>query len=161
MQNNFGGRTNPDKSMQPDRSSVSSDDREIVDRSQVSVIGADIVITGNIEASVDLHIEGKVIGDVRCATLILGEASSIEGRIHAERVRVSGTVNGSVDTRDLAIEATARVSAEVVYERLRVANGATLEGTVRRKPVEEVSEASKLKLVAPGPEPKPAAVFID
>ncbi len=31
---------------------------------QMSVIGADITITGNIEASVDLHIEGRVKGDV-------------------------------------------------------------------------------------------------
>src|SRR4028118_2077147 len=73
------------------------------EKNQMSVIGADIVITGNIEASVDLHIEGKVNGDVRCATLILGEASSIEGRIHAERIRASGTVTGSIDTRDLAV----------------------------------------------------------
>lgn len=161
MQNNFGGRSNPDKSPQAERAQIGGEDREPGHTSQVSVIGADIVITGNIEASVDLHIEGKVVGDVRCATLILGEASSIEGRIHAERVRVSGMVNGSIDTGDLAIEATARVSAEVAYERLRVANGASLEGTVRRKPTEESSDASKLKLVAPAPEPKPAAVFID
>lgn len=161
MQNNFGGRSTPDKSTLTDRGNSGPDERESLDKSQMSVIGADITITGNIEASVDLLIEGKVVGDVRCATLILGESSSIEGRIHAERVRVSGSVNGSVDTGDLAVEATARVSAEVSYERLRVANGGTLEGTIRRKPVEEATEASKLKLVAPAPEPKPAAVFID
>ena len=32
--------------------------RETAERGQMSVIGADIVVTGNIEASVDLHIEG-------------------------------------------------------------------------------------------------------
>src|SRR3712207_994840 len=102
------------------------------ERPQMSVIGADITITGDIEASVDLHIEGRVMGDVRCATLILGETSRISGGIHADRVRVAGTVEGSIETRDLAVEATGRVSGEIVYGRLRVANGANMEGRDRK-----------------------------
>lgn len=118
------------------------------DKSPISMIGADIVITGNIEASVDLHIEGRVNGDVRCATLILGGNSSVNGSIHAERVRVSGMVEGAIDTRDLAIEAGALVTGDIIYERLRIANGGCVEGTMKRKaPVED--EGSKLKLVEP------------
>jgi cytoskeletal protein CcmA (bactofilin family) len=122
------------------------------DRNQMSVIGADIVVTGNIEASVDLHIEGKVIGDVRCATLILGESSSVNGHIYAARVKVSGTVDGAIDTKDLAIEATARVTADITYERLRVANGGVIEGKVTRRAVEEAADdVARLKLVEPTP----------
>ena len=116
----------------------------------VSVIGADILITGNIEAEVDLHIEGRVQGDVRCATLILGERSSVVGSVFAQRVRVSGTVDGGIETTDLAIEATARVNGDVTYSRLRIANGGIVQGTMTHKPIEEtVEEAAKLKLVAP------------
>jgi cytoskeletal protein CcmA (bactofilin family) len=127
--------------------------RDSVDKGQMSVIGADIVVTGNIEASVDLHIEGKVIGDVRCATLILGESSSVSGRIYANRVKVSGTVDGAIETKDLAVEASARVTGEITYERLRVANGGVMEGQVKRRVVEEsADEGSRLKLVeAPAP----------
>ena len=133
-------------------------DRGVGEVKQMSVIGADITITGNIEASVDLHIEGRVKGDVRCATLILGENSSVNGSIYADRVRVSGTVDGSVETRDLAIEATARVTGDVTYARLRVANGGVIEGQMKCKPVEE---DGKLKLVEPKSEPQVEAVFID
>ena len=110
--------------------------RETTEKREMSVIGADIVITGNIEASVDLHIEGKVIGDVRCATLILGDSSAINGRIYAARVKVSGVVEGAIDTKDLAIEASARVTGDISYERLRVANGAAVEGSIKRKATE-------------------------
>jgi cytoskeletal protein CcmA (bactofilin family) len=133
-------------------------------KGQTSVIGADIVITGNIEATVDLHIEGRVSGDVRCATLILGESSSVNGHIYAARVKVSGTVEGAIDTRDLAIEATAKVSGEISYERLRVANGGVIEGTMTRKiPDPSAEESAKLKLVdAPAQEPaKPRVVYED
>jgi cytoskeletal protein CcmA (bactofilin family) len=132
------------------------------DDAQVSVIGADIVITGNIEASVDLHIEGKVVGDVRCMTLILGESSSVSGTIVAERVRVSGRVDGAIDTKDLAIEAAARVTGEISYSRLRVATGGVIEGSMNWKGEEEVAgEGAKLKLVEPQIEPKAASVYIE
>ena len=132
------------------------------DDAQVSVIGADIVITGNIEASVDLHIEGKVVGDVRCMTLILGESSSVSGTIVAERVRVSGRVDGAIDTKDLAIEAAARVTGEISYSRLRVATGGVIEGSMNWKGEEEVvGEGAKLKLVEPQIEPKAASVYIE
>jgi len=37
-----------------------------------SVIGGDVTITGNIDATVDLHIDGKVNGDIKCAALVQG-----------------------------------------------------------------------------------------
>lgn len=98
-----------------------------------SVIGADIVVTGNIEASVDLHIDGRVEGDVRCKTLILGEASTITGNVSADRVRAAGAVTGSIETNDLAIEASARVSGDVLYERIKVTNGAQIDGSLKCK----------------------------
>jgi cytoskeletal protein CcmA (bactofilin family) len=109
-----------------------------------SVIGADIVVTGNIEATVDLHIEGRVDGDVRCATLFLGDSSTIKGNVFAERIRIAGIVQGSVDTKDLAIESTARVTGDVSYERLRVASGGMIEGSITCKATDETS---RLKLV--------------
>ena len=129
---------------------VETDRRDSADKGQMSVIGMDIVITGNIEASVDLHIEGKVVGDVRCATLILGESSSVNGRVYATRVKVSGTLEGALETKDLAIESGARVSGDISYERLRIANGGIIDGSVTRRVAEgEAEEGSKLKLVGP------------
>ena len=122
------------------------------DTAAVSVIGADILVTGNIEAEVDLHIEGRVMGDVRCATLILGENSSVKGKVLAQRVRVSGIIEGAIETIDLAIEATARVKGEVTFSRLRVATGGVIEGTMTHVAREESApEESRLKLVEPQP----------
>jgi cytoskeletal protein CcmA (bactofilin family) len=128
----------------------------------MSMIGSDIVVTGDIEASVDLQVEGRVIGDVRCATLILGERSYVGGNIYADRVRVSGNVEGSIEARDLAVEATAHVTGDVTYSRLRVINGGVLEGKITRRPVaENPNEASSLRLVNQVPEKSSKAVFIE
>jgi cytoskeletal protein CcmA (bactofilin family) len=172
MQNNYARARENQRPVQPAGDVMGEakkmdnvDQRPAGERGQMSVIGADITITGNIEASVDLHIEGRVNGDVRCATLILGESSSVTGKIFADRVRVSGAVDGAIETKDLAVEATARVIGDVTYDRLRVANGGVLEGQMKRKAVEDSASDNKLKLVGPAaaaaPEAKPEVVVID
>jgi cytoskeletal protein CcmA (bactofilin family) len=164
-------RIHPDVASRRDQKEaieMDSADQQKNDKNPTSMIGSDIVVTGNIEAQVDLHIEGRVQGDVRCATLILGESSEVKGSIYADRVRVSGKVDGAIECKDLAVEATAQVTGDVLYERLRVANGGVVEGHMRRRAPEEGAAASnndggKLKLVEPPmqrAEP-PRAVFIE
>lgn len=122
--------------------------REAADKSSASLIGHDIVITGNIEALSDLQIEGQVNGDVRCSTLILGEHGAISGSVHAERVRVVGAIDGTVMVKDLAIEASGRVTGDVTYERLKIVNGGIIEGNMKCRPAHSGSaESGKLKLV--------------
>jgi cytoskeletal protein CcmA (bactofilin family) len=131
--------------------------RDLPEKRDTSVIGVDIIITGNIEGA-DLNIEGKVIGDVRCATLILGESSMVNGRIYAARVKVSGTVEGAIETKDLAVEASARVIGDISYERLRVVNGAAVEGNVTRRTPTEIPEdigRSRFQLVEQDQEREP------
>ncbi len=169
MQNTYARARENQKPVQPGgdlmgeaKKMDNTDQRDKAERAQMSVIGADITITGNIEASVDLHIEGRVHGDVRCATLILGESSSVNGKIYADRVRVSGLVDGAIETKDLAVEATARVTGDITYDRLRVANGGILEGQMKRKAVEEPAGDNKLKLVEPAhQEARPEVVVIE
>jgi cytoskeletal protein CcmA (bactofilin family) len=118
---------------------------------EMSVIGAGIAVTGNIEASDDLHLLGKVNGDVRCATLILGEGSLIRGSVYAERVRAAGSIEGSLETTDLVVEASARLNGDITYSRIRIANGAIVDGRMihRPSPDEGEGDTGKLRLVEP------------
>ncbi|MDZ4138248.1 MAG: polymer-forming cytoskeletal protein, partial [Erythrobacter sp.] len=62
--------------------------------STFSVIGADVVIKGDINATADLHVDGTIEGDIKCASLVQGESSSISGAVTAESARMAGKVNG-------------------------------------------------------------------
>ena len=86
-----------------------------------SVIASDVEITGNLSAKVDLHIDGKINGDVTCGSLVQGEGSVISGKVVAETARLSGKVEGSIEARDLTIEASARIAGDVIYENLTIA----------------------------------------
>ena len=96
--------------------------------STFSVIGTDVTITGNIQASVDLHVDGKVVGDIACASLVQGEESRIEGEVKADTARLSGEVDGSIVAKNLVVLKSARISGDVSYETLTIEQGAQVDG---------------------------------
>lgn len=93
-----------------------------------SILGADVIVTGNISASVDLHVDGRVEGDLACASLVQGEDSLIKGAVVAETAKLAGTVDGSIVARDLVIQSTARITGDVTYENLTIEQGSQVEG---------------------------------
>ncbi len=93
-----------------------------------SILGADVTVTGNIAASADLHIDGTVLGDITCASLVQGESGRIEGGIVADTARLAGTVIGSVSAGALVILKSARIEGDVAYDNLTIEQGAKVEG---------------------------------
>ncbi|WP_235977413.1 bactofilin family protein [Sandaracinobacteroides hominis] len=93
-----------------------------------SVIGGDVTVTGNISATVDLHLDGRVEGDISCATLVQGTDSVIRGAVTAETARLAGRVEGSIHVRELVIQASARIEGDVTYETLTMEQGSQVEG---------------------------------
>ncbi len=109
--------------------------------STFSVIGTDISIRGNIEASADLHIDGSVEGDIACAALVQGEGSTITGAVTAETARLAGTVVGSISARELVILKTARIDGDVHYDALTIEQGAEVEGRFAPRATGKAPEA--------------------
>jgi len=93
-----------------------------------SVLGADTAIKGDLSASADLHIDGRVEGDITCAALVQGESSVITGAVTAESARLSGTVHGSITARELVILKSARIDGDVFYDALTIEQGARVDG---------------------------------
>lgn len=117
-----------------------------------SVIGADVTVRGDIDATVDLHIDGKVEGDIRCAILVQGGDSTIKGGIIADQARVCGTIEGSIAAKEIIMEASARVTGDVVYEKLSVASGSRIEGSFKHKSTGTIRpEDAGLKLIESAP----------
>lgn len=122
--------------------------------STFSVIGRDVTIRGDIEATVDLHVDGTVIGDIRCASLVQGESSRIEGEITAESARLSGAVTGKIEARTLVVLKSARIEGDVSYETLTIEQGANVDGrfaplgakAASGKPDLQLTQESKIPL---------------
>ncbi len=96
--------------------------------STFSVLGADTAIKGNVMASTDLHLDGKVEGDVTCSSLVQGETGEIVGAVKAESARLAGVVRGSISARELVILKSARIHGDVHYDALTIEQGAQVDG---------------------------------
>jgi cytoskeletal protein CcmA (bactofilin family) len=111
--------------------------------STFSVIGSDVVIRGDIEATVDLHVDGRIEGDIKCASLVQGEGSHVEGAIVAETARLAGHVSGSITARELVVLRTARINGDVHYDALTIEQGAEVEGRFAHRVPAKTASASQ------------------
>ncbi|MDR7156384.1 cytoskeletal protein CcmA (bactofilin family) [Sphingobium xenophagum] len=110
-----------------------------------SMIGGDVTISGNISASVDLHVDGVVEGDISCAALVQGADSRIIGHVTAQSARLAGLVDGSITAEELVVERSARITGDVRYERITIEAGSRIDGHFAHK---DNGPAAELKLIA-------------
>lgn len=103
------------------------------DASTFSIFGGDIVIKGNITASADIHVDGRIEGDIACKSIVQGEASEVVGSIAAESVRIAGHVAGAIAAREVTVLKTARIEGDVTYDVLTIEQGAQIEGRLSPK----------------------------
>ncbi len=100
-------------------------------RGMFSVLGPDVIVAGNVTASADLHIDGRVEGDVNCGSLAQGAESQIFGSVTAESARLAGAIEGTVRVRQLTIERSAKISGDVEYENITIENGGHIDGRLK------------------------------
>jgi cytoskeletal protein CcmA (bactofilin family) len=117
-------------SKKPEERSPAGAPRSVASSPTFSVIGADVVIKGDITASADLHVDGTIEGDIVCASLVQGESSRIEGDIEAATARLAGRVRGTINVRELVILRSAMIEGDVRYDELTIEQGAQVEGRV-------------------------------
>src|SRR5664279_67294 len=60
--------------------------------SSVSVISKALKITGQLESSEDIQIDGTVEGDVRAVSVTVGNGARVKGTVYGETVELSGTI---------------------------------------------------------------------
>ena len=107
----------------------------------LSFIGPEVLVSGDIATDAQLHLDGRIDGNVRCSQLVQGEAGIIAGNIQAEEARIAGTIEGQVNVRTLFVEASARIMGDIAYETISIDAGAQLEGRLARRAVLGADEA--------------------
>jgi len=124
-----------------------------------SSVGSGLVIDGNVTGSGDLHLDGTVKGDVRVNHLTVGESGSIEGKVEAETIEVRGRIVGSIQGKQVKLQATAYVEGDITHEQLAIDVGAYFQGRClqRRSDSLAPSVASPAANVSPAASVSPAA----
>ena len=100
-----------------------------------SLVGATTTITGNLEFSGGLRVDGTVKGAVCCVDgekggmLVVSESGRIEGEVRAAHLVVAGRIDGPVCAAQLIeLQPKARITGDVRYRALEMHHGAIVEG---------------------------------
>ncbi len=123
-----------------------------------SSVGSGLLIDGNVTGTGDLHLDGTVKGDVRVNHLTVGESGNIEGKVEAETIEVRGRIVGSIQGKQVKLQATAYVEGDITHEQLAIDVGAYFQGRClqRRSDSGIPSVASPAANVSPGGSASPA-----
>jgi cytoskeletal protein CcmA (bactofilin family) len=97
----------------------------------VSVISKALKITGQLESSEDIQIDGEVDGDVRAVSVKVGNAAKVKGTVFADEVELSGSIDGKIEAKKVILTSTARMSGDVVHADVRIESGAYIDGHLK------------------------------
>jgi cytoskeletal protein CcmA (bactofilin family) len=97
----------------------------------VSVISKALKITGQLESTEDIRIDGEVDGDVRGVSVTVGSGAKVKGTVYGNAVELSGTIDGKIEAEKVVLTSTARMSGDVVHQDIRIESGAFIDGCCR------------------------------
>ena len=130
-----------------------------------AVIGPGIEISGDVTASADLTIDGRVHGSVVQSehNVDIGESGQVRARIQAKMVKVAGAVLGDIaGTEKVLISRTGRVQGNIVAPRVQLEDGAMFKGSIDMNPAEiakpEAPAAKKKETASPASRSSASAV---
>jgi cytoskeletal protein CcmA (bactofilin family) len=86
---------------------------------------------GDLESDGDIHVKGRVVGNIRCKLLIIEVDALVEGGVNAEEVVVRGHAKGTVRADRVRLEKTAEVDREIFQRTFSAEEGARIKGSLR------------------------------
>ncbi len=99
----------------------------------LSIVSAGTTISGDVECSGVLKVEGRIEGSVRKARqVMLAKEGAIQGNVTAGEVVVGGVIEGAVTaTERLELQHTAVVNGDITTRSIVVMEGARINGGLK------------------------------
>jgi len=87
--------------------------------SSATIITSCMKVTGNLDGSDTIHIDGHVIGNITVSnTLVIGKSGMVEGDIEAKHVIINGELKGTIKCENLEVMQTGKVSRYIEAKHL-------------------------------------------
>jgi cytoskeletal protein CcmA (bactofilin family) len=96
-----------------------------------SVISKALKITGQLESTEDIQIDGEIDGDVRGVGVKIGSNAKVKGTVYGDEVELAGTIEGKIEAKKVILTGTARMAGDVVHQDVRIESGAFIDGHLK------------------------------
>ncbi|MCU7799055.1 MAG: polymer-forming cytoskeletal protein [gamma proteobacterium symbiont of Lucinoma myriamae] len=117
-----------------------------------SLVGHNTKITGDLDFSGVLLVDGKVIGNITAidddnATITISENGYVQGEIQIPNIVINGTVEGNVyASNNVELAKKARVFGNVYYNLFEMAMGAAVNGNLVHVSEDKITAAIEPKV---------------
>ena len=103
---------------------------ETSNSSAVNIIGVGTIINGDIMSKGDIRIDGTLKGAVKTGgKVVVGTSGIIEGDVECANADIAGTLNAKISVEQLlSLKATARLTGDLVTNKLAIEPGAAFSG---------------------------------
>jgi cytoskeletal protein CcmA (bactofilin family) len=121
-----------------------------------SILSADLHIVGDLDGDGEVHLEGRIDGNVNCERLTIGRSGHIKGKVNCENAHVQGSLVGSLSSNDVELMETANIVGDVSHEKISIKSGAVINGFYKSTDAAALAERKVKALTAgrPGARPK-------
>jgi cytoskeletal protein CcmA (bactofilin family) len=102
-----------------------------VQSQSMSVISKALKITGQLESTENIQIDGEVEGDVRGVVVKVGQNAKVKGSVYGDEVELSGTVDGKIEAKKVVLTSSAHMSGDVIHQDITIHSGAYIAGHCR------------------------------
>jgi cytoskeletal protein CcmA (bactofilin family) len=96
-----------------------------------SVISKALKITGELESTEDIQIDGQIEGDVRGVGVKIGQNAKVKGTVYGDEVELAGTIEGRIEAKKVVLASTARMTGDVAHQDIKIESGAYINGSLK------------------------------
>jgi len=114
-----------------------------------SVISKALKITGQLESTEDIQIDGEIDGDVRGVGVKIGQNAKVKGTVYGDEVELAGAVDGKIESKKVTLTGTARMTGDVVHQDIKIESGAYINGNLRPEAGKPDSKPAHKPLASP------------
>ena len=105
----------------------------VTGRSESSVIGASILVQGDMSGDEDLVIQGRIEGSITLKKnlVTIGKDGRVSATVNAKSIKVDGTVEGELrGAEQIVVTRTGNVNGNLVAPRVTLEDGCRFKGTI-------------------------------
>lgn len=120
-----------------------------------TLVGQKTVLTGDLEFSGGLRIDGHIKGNITSddqnnGTLVLSELGEVEGDVKVPHVIINGTVKGNIHSSGrVELQSNSKISGNVHYNAVEMELGASINGNLVCDPSSANSSSNTFSSLKP------------
>ena len=101
----------------------------------MSHLARSLTVRGILDTDGEVHVQGRVLGQINADRLVLGVEGYVEGDVIARDVHILGRLKGRVFAYNVTLDSSADITGRIFHHTVTVEKGAKIDGRMPWRPL--------------------------